>query len=271
MPDNINDEAEIEVDETQGIDDEIDVQVGDEPEPKPDIVTMKPDELAALRAQADTAKAVRDGIEGLASKFAQPQVQVPVNAPTQTPEEFYAEHSDDLFDKEKGPKVLAQFQDMVFKRDYGPVLQGMTARIGTLTKENLKATDPYFKDYENEVEALVKAQPANVQALPDVYDRAWMTIREKHRSEIEQKSIDAKVDERLNAKLKELGIESDAVGADKKPPVNANSAARAQGGGASATKPVLRFKTEDDKQKAIREAERRGLSLGDYMRSRGAN
>ncbi len=255
----------IEADDDR-IEDDIEFKVGeDEPDDEPEIVSMKPDELAALRAQADTAKAVKEGIEGLASRMAIPQAQAPANAPTQTPEEFYAEHADDLFDKEKGAKLLAQYNKMVMERDFGPMIQGMSAKLGNLTKENLKLSDPLFKDYESEVDALVKQQPANVQAMPDVYERAWLTIREKHRSEIETKSIDAKVEEKLSARLKELGLDK----ANAKPQVRINSDSRSVGVGA-APKMVYRFKSEEDKAAATAEAERRGLDLKDYVRSKGA-
>ncbi|MFA5335699.1 MAG: hypothetical protein WC324_02140 [Candidatus Omnitrophota bacterium] len=255
----------IEADDSQD-DNEVEIKIGeDEIDDKPEIVTMKPDELAVLRAQADTAKAVKEGIEGLASRMQMPQAQAPVNTPQQTPEEFYAEHSDDLFDKEKGAKVLAQYNKMVMEREFGPMIQGMSAKIGTLAKENLKLSDPLFKDYESEVDALVKQQPANVQSMPDVYERAWLTIREKHRGEIETKSIDAKVEERLNARLKELGIDS----ASARPPARINSDSRSVGAG-PAPKSTIRFKTEEDRDHAVREAEKRGLSLSDYMRKKGA-
>jgi hypothetical protein len=262
MSDNVDDDLELEVEvDTEGDErDELEIAVGDEPqEPAPKVDMLEPGELAALRAQADSARAIKEGIEGLASRLA-PQAQ-PANSPVQSPEEFMAEHMDDIFDKEKGPKLLAQYQKMVTDREYGPLIQSLSARVGTLTESVIEAQDPIYKDYRDEVRALVKSQPAGVQAMPDVFERAWLTIREKHRDEIEDKRIEAKVAERIKAR--------DEASASVKPPVRINSDARASGGGGSSQRSVYRFKTEADKRDAEHQAELRGLTLSDYLKGKG--
>ncbi len=189
---------------------ETEIIIGDEKpeeEPKAEVVTLTPEDFAALKAQADSAKAVREGIEGLAGRLTTPAAPAPANAPTQSAEEFFAEHSDDIFDKEKGPALLKKFTKMVGEQEYGPVLQGLSSSLATTRKELLEARDPHYKKYKSEVEALVASQPPNVRSQPDIYERAWAQVRAQHQAEIEKETIDAKVDEALKAKFKELGID----------------------------------------------------------------
>jgi hypothetical protein len=250
---------------------ELDIQIGDAPvETKPDVVTLSPSEFAALKAQGDSAQAIQKGIEGLSSKLGyQAQTQQPVNAPTQTPEEFYAEHADDMFDKEKAPKVMAQYNKMLMEREYGPLFNAQAAALVSTKKELLESRDPLFKKYKSEVEQLVKSQPANVQLNPAIYDQAWEVVKKNHQSEIEEESVSAKVNAAVEAKLKELGIDPSKLKADQRPPAYENSASRSSGSAPSSGKRTVRLPDEATRAKFEREAAKRGLDLADYLRIKG--
>jgi len=263
MSDNIDEEINVEVDEP-----EIDIAVGPEPEAKPEVVSLSPAEFAALKAQGDSAQAIQKGIAGLGDRLATPQYAppTPANTPVQSAEEFLAEHSDDLFDKEKAPKLMAEFNKRFVEREYGPVLANMGAQLASAKRELLAARDPQFKKYEAEVDRLVKSQPLGVQAQPDIYERAWLTVKQAHQSEIEDDSINAKVD----ARLKELGIDPATMKpkVEPRPDAYTNSASRSVGS-AGSTKRTIRLPDEATKKKYEREAAKRGLDLADYLRTKG--
>jgi len=251
-------------------DEEVEIVVGAPEAPKPEVVTLTPAEYAALKANGDSAQAIQKGIEGLADRLSAPQAPVvaPANAPTQTPEEFYAEHADDLFDKDKAPKVLAQYNKMLMEREYGPMFNAQAAALVGTRKELLEARDPLFKQYANEVEALVKAQPPSVQLQPNVYELAWANIREKHRVEIEQAAVDAKVNAAVESKLKELGI--DPTKPAGRPDAYQNSAARGGGSGpATSTKRTIRVPDQATMDRLTAEARKRGLDPVDYLKRKG--
>jgi len=252
----------------------LEVVIGEEPpEEKPEVVTMTPEEYAALKAQSDSTKAMRESIDGLASKLGAPTVvhAPPANAPQQTPEEYFAEHSDEIFDKEKGAAVLAKYNRMVSEKEYGPLLRGMSSTLANTRKELLEAKDPHFKRYKAEIDALVAQQPPEVQIAPDVYERAWITVRQRHQGEIEEETVNSKVDAAVEKKLKELGIDLAKLKGNGGRP-----AAHVQSEGRSAPTVTTgaqrqRVRLPDQKTKAALEAEalRKGMDIEDLYRIRG--
>jgi len=269
-PENIAAGAEAAAEENVEETNELQVDVGPEEEPKPEVVTMTPAEFAALKAQGDSTRAMKESIDGLASKLQAPRTApVPVNTPTQSPEEFFAEHSDEIFDKEKGAAVLRKYNKMVSEQEYGGLLRGMSSSLANTRKELLEARDPHFKKYKAEVEALVAQQPPDVQIAPDIFERAWVSVRQNHQAEIETETVAKKVDEAVAAKLKELGI-------DPTKPANVRPAAHVNSEGRStltvpngSTKPRVRLPDSATEQKLRAEAKRRGLDFEDLLRTRG--
>lgn len=280
MADDANqDEGTVPIKEILGLEDEpeLDVQVegeagiegGDKEDKKPDVVTLTPEEFAALKGSGDTAQAVLKGFEALGNRLG-PGQQHPnaVNTPQQTPEEFFAEHADDLFDKEKGGKTLTEYSKRIIEREYGPLLASISKQLSATRKELLETKDPMFKKYSGEIEELVRAQPQSVQMQPDIYERAWLTVREKHRSEIEEEATNAKVEALLDAKLKELGIDPKTKkGSDARPAAYVNSEARSTP--ASGVKRTVRLPDEATKKRLQAEAARRGLDLADLLKGKG--
>jgi len=267
MPDEVvNGDEPLDNEPLNATEPELEIQVGEvKPEENaPKVVTMTPEQFAELQAKGDSAQAVLKGIEGLGERLAVPQ-SAPINTPQQTPEEFFAEHADDLFDKEKGAKVLADYNRMITEREYGPILNSFSAQLVDAKKELLAAKDPMFKKYSSEVEALVKAQPKAVQMQADVLDRAWLTVREKHKSEILEEEVNKKVNELLDAKLKELGIKKNG---DERPAAYENSES-GSGGMPQARRSTVRLPDEATKRKLEDEANRLGLNFGDYLRVKG--
>jgi hypothetical protein len=261
--------------ESQGFEiepEEFEIAVGPEPDRKPEVVTLTPAEFAALKAQGDSAQAIQKGIEGLAGRMASPQPAAapPVNTPVQSPEEFFAEHSDDLFDKEKGAKVLAEYNKKVIERDFGPMFSNISAQLAATKKELLLEKDPYFKKYEAEIEALVQAQPPNVRIQPNVYELAWRDIRAKHSKDIEDDSVNAQIDARVAERLKELGIDpAKPRQPEGRPAAYVNSEGRSAPSATPAGKRTVRLPDEATRIKLEKEALRRGLELSDLLKIKG--
>jgi len=271
MADNVDNVDDQVVDDSTSDTDDVDIVVGPEPDKKPDVVTLTPEQFAQLQSQSDTARAVKEGIEGLTSKLYTPQASAPapVNAPTQTAEEYLAEHGDDLFDKEKAPKIMAEFNKKYAEREFIPVITNLSAQLAATKRELLENRDPMFKKYAPEIEALVRAQPANVQAQPDIYERAWQTVRERHRAEIEEETVNSKVAAAVEAKLKELGIDPTKPTAPARPAAYENSAARSAQSTPNAGKRTIRLPDEATLKKYEAEALRKGLDIKDLLATKG--
>jgi hypothetical protein len=193
---------------------------------------------------------------------------VSVNTPVQSPEEYFSEHSDDLFDKEKGAKVMAEYTRRVTEREFGPMFNAQAQALVSTKKELLSAKDANFNKYEAEIEALVKSQSQAVQLQPDIYERAWLTVRQKHQVEIEEESVNSKVNAAVEAKLKELGIDLNKKPENARPAAYVNSEGRSTPNVASG-KRTVRLPDEATKTKLENEAKRRGLDLNDLLRTKG--
>jgi hypothetical protein len=268
--------------EEEVTDDTPEVVVGEEEEEKPpaEVVTLTPEEFAALKAQSDSAGALKAGLEGLASKLqpSQTVIQQPANAPQQTAEEFYAEHSDDMFDKEKGPALMKKFMKLASEQEYGGMLRGLSTTLAKTRGELLEAKDPHFKKYKAEVEALIAAQPADVQMAPDIVEKAWFTVRQRHQVEIEEETIStkvaSKVDELVNEKLKALGLDPEKVKAagGVRPAAHVNSEGRSTpsiSGGGSGGKTKIRYPDEKTRQEVEAYALKKGLDVETVAARRG--
>ena len=251
-------------------DDEVQVDVGPVEETPAEVVTLTPEEFAALKSSSDSAKAVKEGIEGLASQLRTPApVQLPANGPQQTPEEYFAEHSDEIFDKEKGAAVLAKHSKMIAERDYGPLLRGVTAALATTRKELLETKDPYFKRYKAEVEALIAQQPADVQMKPDIVELAWQSVRQRHAADIEAETVKTAVDKAVEEALKARGIDPKA--APGRPAAHVNSAGRStpQVSSSGSSAPRVRFPDRATETRLRAEANRKGIEWNQFLRTRG--
>jgi hypothetical protein len=247
----------------------VEIGVGPEPEVKTEVVTMTPEEFAALKAQGDAARAMREGIEGLSAKLGASQpAPMPINTPSQTPEEYFAEHSDEIFDKEKGAAVLAKHSKMIAEREYGPLLRGMSTSLSNTRRELLEAKDPHYKKYKAEVEALVASQPPEVRIAPDIYERAWQNVRANHAAEIEAASVKEQVDKAVEAKLKELGI--DPSKPQGRPAAHVNSEGRSTPAiSSSSTRQRVRLPDAATKTALEAEAKRKGMDIEDLLRVKG--
>ena len=262
--------AEAGIETSPDEDNLLQVAIGPEEETKPEVVTLTPEDFAALKAQGDSAKAVKEGIEGLAARLNQssaPQVQ-PVNAPGPTAEEYLTEHSEELFDREKGPKVFMKGVHMVAEKEYGGIIRGLSMTLANTRKELLESKDPYFKKYKVEVDALVAQQPADVQLKPDIYELAWQSVRQRHQAEIEEDSVSEKVNKAVEAKLKEFGIDPTK---SVRPAAHVNSAGRSTPLVTSSgqTKRIARFPDAKTEATLRKEAARRGLDFETLAKTRG--
>ena len=248
----------------------LEVAVGPEEEAKPEVVTLTPEEFAALKASGDSAKAVRESIDSLSAKLGSvaPAAAAPLNAPQETPEEFYQKHADDLFDKEKGAAVLRKYTKMIGEQEFGGVITNLATSLQSTKKELLEAKDANYRKYKVEVETLVNQQPPNVRANPDIYEQAWNAVRQKHSAEIEAESVKAQVDKAVAEALKAAGIDPNKK-ADLRPAAHVNSERGSASPGSGSTRRVARFPDEATKQKLMAEATRKGMDFEDLARTRG--
>jgi len=252
-------------------DDTLQIDVGPEPPKTAEVVTMTPEEFETLKRQSDSASAVKAGLEGLASKLQAPApvVQTPVNAPSETPEEYFEKHADEIFDKEKGAAVLRRYNKLVAEQEYGPMLRGLSSALATTRKELLEAKDPHFKKYKVEVDALVAQQSPEVQLAPDIYERAWIAVRQKHQAEIEEETVNDRVGKAVEAKLKELGIDPTKPKADARPAAHVSGEARSTPQITTNAKRSVRLPDAATKAKLEAGAKRKGMDLEDLLRVRG--
>lgn len=134
----------------------------------------------------------------------------------------------------------------------GGVLAQQSREIQTLKRDAMKA-DPInsmiFEKWGNEVETVIAGLPANQQNHPDAYQFAVTQVRDKHFMEI----LNAQVEERVSAKLKP----------GHTPGLGETSNASLS----STTKRKTRKVYASPQDKA--EAKRYGLSVENYLRSRG--
>jgi hypothetical protein len=254
----------------QTADDGPEISVGPEKEEKADVVTMTNEEFAALRASSDSARAIKEGIDSLAGKLGAPSapVQQVVNAPQESPEEFFEKNADLIFDKEKGAAILAKYTKMVADKEYGGTLRGLSTTLANTRKELLEAKDPNFKKYKAEIEQLVAQQTPEIQMLPDVFERAWVTVKQRHQGDIEAESVKSQVDAAVTAKLKELGIDPSKLGGGR-PAAHVNSAGRSTPQVSTSGRPQVRLPDEATKQGLTDAAMRKGMDLNDLLRARG--
>jgi hypothetical protein len=236
---------------------------------KPEVVSLSPEEFKSLREQADSSKAIRDGIESLGARMATPVAPAPANTPEESAEEFFAKHSDEMFDAEKGAALLKEFTTRTMKKELGSVLAGLGSELAQTKRELLEAKDPYFKKYANEIDQLVASQPAEVRAQPNIYAKAWEVVRAKHQVEIEEESVNQKVADAVAAKLKELGIEAKPNESGGRPAAYQNSAGRATPAPQGSGKTVVHLPNEETRKSLEAEALRRGMELPDLLRSKG--
>jgi hypothetical protein len=251
-------------------DEPLEVAVGPEEEAKPEVVTMTPEEFAALKASGDSAKAVREGIESLSAKLgsAPPPQQQVLNAPQETPEEFFQKNADDIFDHEKGAAVLRKYTKMVGEQEFGGVITNLSTSLQATKKELLEARDANYRKYKGEVETLVNQQPPNVRANPDIYEQAWNVVRQKHSSEIEAENVKSQVDKAVEQALRERGIDPSKKG-DMRPAAHVNSEGRSTPQAPGASRGKVRLPDEATKNKLMAEAKKKGMDLEDLLRLRG--
>ncbi len=252
---------------------ELEVAVGPEPVAAAEVVTLTPEQFAELKASGDSAKAVKEGIEGLASKLAAPQAApaAPINAPGKTFEEIFEEVSDDLYDKTKGAGAFKKLAKMVGEQEYGPVVTGLSTELAATKKKLLLNEDPYFKKYLGEVDSLIAQQQPAVRNQANIYDLAWAEVRKRHASEIEDDTVTKKVDAGIAAKLKELGIDPG------KPVVAGRPAAHTGGEGRSTptvttspgAKRTLRVPDAAARAKLENDAARKGVDIETLAKTRG--
>ena len=251
-------------------DDEVQVDVGPVEETPAEVVTLTPEEFAALKASGDSARAVSAGLEGLASKLQPAAVPPPaVNAPTQTAEEFYTEHADEMFDPAKGAALMKKFMKMASEQEYGPVLQAQALALANMRRERLEERDPHYKKFKSEVEALVAQQPANVRSQPNVYELAWDVVRKNHQTEIEDERVKAAVETAVTEALKAHGI--DPTKPAGRPAAHVNSAGRStpQVSSSGSSAPRVRFPDRATETRLRAEANRKGIEWNQFLRTRG--
>jgi hypothetical protein len=230
-------------------------------------VVLSKEEYEALRSGTDSTGLLAEGLKELKDALGGQQAQVANESqqqPGESDEEFEKRLEQDLFAEGKSGKAI---REAIQRYGGGQVSQLM----GMLSQQNKKLlqldeeTGPIFKRYRSEIEDVVKSLPPEQQGHPQVWEYAVTQVKNAHRDELEQESVEQMVEKRVAEKLKELGVEEGG----QRPAASGPYAGGGGGGrgsanvGAKSKKRV--YVTEADK----RIAEEKGMPISQYMQRKG--
>lgn len=250
MPDILLQDDEPE--ESEQLNFELDDGTETEEEASPPPVTRA--EIDELRKKADSTNVVADALAQLAGRGQQAPA-VPEKQVGETQEQFKKRVNDAIFSSDDPYSFIAE----VAKREVAPYLGQQGQGASTMAKKLMELDPekaPTFKKYKKEIEELVAALPPEQRILPQVWEYAHTQVSARHITDIQTDTIDKLVEERLDKKLRDLGIDPEKVRAQR-PGVSYSET----GGTAPATKrKVVRYT-----QKDVEAADRKGLTIEDYL------
>lgn len=247
-------------------------EVEEEKKGEPDVTPpLTKEEIEALRKKAETNERnndifarLGDTLEKVGSAVNRP-ANVPVNPGVISDEEYAKRFEEGIFARDKG---YATFREAV-QREVTPVIQNLQS-ITVQQSKRLLELDPekgtYFKKYNNDIENVVQNLPPQQRIMPGVYEWAYDKVMATKAPEIAKEQADAlvlaKVDELVNQKLKELGI--DSGGQQRGPRVQTRTFSEAsQEPRGSATRPAVRRVVVTAADRAAAKAI--GMDIKDYM------
>lgn len=234
---------------------------------------MTKEEIEELRKKAeanernnDIFARLGDTLEKVGSAVNRP-ANVPPNPGVVSDEEYAKRFEEGIFTRDKG---FATFREAV-QREVTPVIQNLQAMTVQQSKRLLEL-DPekgtYFKKFSGEIENVVQNLPPAQRIMPGVYDWAYDKVMAAKAPEIAKEQADAlvlsKVDELVNQKLKELGIDPTSPRRPSGPPSarrpfsEASQESRGQVNRGTVRKVVI---TAADRQAA----QAIGMDIRDYM------
>lgn len=231
---------------------------------------MTKEEIESLRKKAednqrnnDIFTRLGDTLEKVGSAVNRP-ANLPPNPGHESEEDFAKRFEEGLFARDKGYQT---FQEAV-QRTVTPVIQNLQS-ITVQQSKRLLELDPdkgtYFKKYGGEIENVVQNLPPQQRIMPGVYEWAYDKVLATKAPEIAREQADVlvstKVEEMVNQKLKEMGIDPSGsrITTPKRTFSEAGQEPRGQvSRGGSVRKVVI---TTQDRQNA----QAIGMDIRDYM------
>lgn len=242
--------------------------VKEEADEQEEKITLSKEEYEALRKGTDSTGALLEGFKGLQEALKAPSQ--PVNVQQQvgeSDEDFEKRLEKELFSEGKTGKAV---KEAIQRYGGGQVSQLM----GIISQQNRQIIEMHpekskvFNRYKGEIEGLVKGLPQDQQFHPQVWDYALEQIKAKHRDELDKESIDSQVAAAVEAKLKELGIESSSVKPGGVKEQSRGSFVESGRGSSVGTGAVQKRKVYATAAE-IEEAQKSGVSIEHYLRKIG--
>lgn len=230
--------------------DEDDEEGGDEGK-----VTLTRQEYEALRQGKDPTDVLAKGLADLKDVLGKQQPANLQQQPGESDEEFEKRLEQDLFAEGKSGKAI---KEAIQRYGGGQIGQLMTY-ISSQNKKLLELDGergPIFKEYRGEIEKFVEGLPPEQQNHPQVWDYAFEQVKGRHVDDIAKKRADERIDELVNARLREMGYDPDSVpqngGQKKRRASHVESGRGSANAGAAPAKKRKIYATADDKEAARR-------------------
>lgn len=214
-------------------------------------------ELEDLKKKADSGTQVAQALQQLAGQRG--PAPAPEKQAGESPEQFRKRINEAIFASDDPYGLIAE----IAKREVAPFIGQQGQGASQLAKKVMELDPekgPTFKKYKKEIEEFVGQLPAEQRILPQVWEYAHTQVAARHIDDIQQEKIDQILEKKLDERLRELGIDPDKARAAR-PGV---SYAETGGGAPQGRRRVVRYTQAD-----LEAADRKGLSIEDYMMTKG--
>lgn len=216
MSDRVPDLQEFETEEPD-FPEIITLKPGEEPAPEVEEdeddgkVVLSKEEFEALKKGTDSNSALLEGFKGLQDALKQPSRE-PVNVqqkPGESDEEFEKRLEKELFNEGKTGKAIKE----AIQRYGGSQVSQL---MGIISQQNKQIIEMHpekgkvFGRYKGEIEQFVKGLPPEQQGHPQVWDYALEQVKLRHQDDIVNETVQSKVEELVQARLKELGFDGES-------------------------------------------------------------
>jgi FtsZ-binding cell division protein ZapB len=253
---------DILLEEPDDKDEPVDYEMAEEGEEQVEAAAETPTvtraELDELKQRADNSSQLAQAIQQMAGKQ-QAAPAVPDRQPGESQEDFRKRINDSIFASADPYALIAE----IAKRELAPIIGQASHGAATIAKKVIELDPdkaPTFKKYKKEIEEFVGALPAAQQALPQVWEYAHTQVTLKHQDEIQSERAEKIAEQIVERKLREYGIDPAKVSG--RPQVSYAEGSASQPGQGTRRR-VVRYTQRD-----LDAADRKGLSIEDYMMSK---
>lgn len=237
---------------------------GDEDDGK---VTLTKEEYDQLRNGRDNTGLLAEGLKELKDVLGSQQQQ-PANLqqqPGESDEEFEKRLEQDLFAEGKSGKAIKE----AVQRYGGGQVSQLMSMISAQNKKLMQLDEengPIFKRYKGEIEKIVQDLPVEQQNHPQVWEYALTQVKNTHRDELQEETVEQLVERRVAEKLKEMGIgEGGSTATKRTAHVEGASGRGSANAGAGRGKKRV-YVTDEDR----RIANEKGIPVEKYIERKGA-